>query len=178
MRMFDRLRHPVFDIERLQESYQEVRAVATPAVSSRGGSCLRSISLTHRPGAEQPLFDGNVSQFKNGARVYEESQFSEFNHMFRDTYFYEVYRALPFQVGRMRLMHLDPVTVYGMHCDGARRAHLAIDTNVDCLILFRSGEALHIPDDGTVWIIDATQPHTAVNASERERVHLAISIVG
>lgn len=142
------------------------------------GSTLRSISLTHRPNAEEPVYDGNNTQFdpKTNARLFEERDFSIFNNEMKHTVFYEIYKSMPFKVGRMRLNLLTPLTVFAMHRDSAPRAHIAIVTNPYCFLACGSGEGYHIPADGNVYVFDTTAPHTAYNASNIDRFHLTMSL--
>jgi hypothetical protein len=166
-----------FDVDAIREAYEFVVSRVRPGESRRGADRLRSISLTHREGAAEPVFDGNNSQFDtDGNKVYRESAFTRFNEMFTGTYFWEIYRRMPFQVGRMRLMVLPPLTIYAMHRDSSCRAHIAITTNPDCRIISRTGDNLHVPVDGRVYVFDTRREHTAYNAGREERVHLTMSI--
>jgi hypothetical protein len=175
--LVESLSEPQFDIAAILAAYDTVRMRATARTASRGDDTLSSISLTHRPGAVDPLHDGSNSQFDSSGRmVYQEKDFRVFNKVFEDTYFFEIYRALPFFPGRMRLMILPPLKIYGMHRDATKRAHIAIVTNPDCRITFRNGDSFHIPADGRVYVADTRSLHTAYNAGHCERVHLAISM--
>jgi len=165
------------DVEALLHAYALVSDRVAPVVAARGGDRLRAISLTHRPGAADPFADGNASQFDAaGGKAYREADFSCFHESFRDTYFWTVYEQLPFAVGRMRLMVLPPLTVYGMHRDGTRRAHIAITTNPDCRLVSRVGVTAHVPVDGRVYVVDTLTDHTAFNAGTTERIHLVMSM--
>lgn len=165
------------DAAALIDAYRAVRGRAAVKTAARGRDTLSSISLTHRPGAADPLHDGSNSQFGPlGDKVYEENEFSVFNEAFCDTYFFEIYNALPFQAGRVRLMMLPPLKIYKMHRDATKRAHIAIVTNPDCRLVFRSGQTAHVPADGRLYVADTREFHTAYNAGDSERVHLAISM--
>jgi len=167
-----------YDPRALSEACDFVLERIRPDVTSRGADRFRGVSLTHRVGAVDPFSDGSNSQFDaSGRKVYRESEFSQFNAQLMDTYFWEIYRSLPFRVGRMRIMILPPLTVYGMHRDATQRAHLAVVTNPDCWLVARSGESFHVPDDGRVYVAETREEHTAFNAGSTERVHLAISVV-
>jgi len=165
------------DVDALLGAYATVRGRVAPVVAARGDDRMRTISLTHRPDAADPIADGNASQFDGaGGMVYREADFSCFNEAFRDTYFWSVYEQLPFAVGRMRLMVLPPLTVYGMHRDGSRRAHIAITSNPCCRLVAGSGVTAHIPVDGRMYVVDTLTEHTAFNAGTTERVHLVMSL--
>lgn len=173
------LDEPCFDVERLRRALRDLTAAAPVVTAARGADVLRSVSLTHRVGAAEPWYDGNNSQFDRatGAKLYEEHDFSIFNHQLDHTYFREVYDSVPFTVGRMRIMVLPPMTVYKMHRDSSRRAHLSIHTNDDARLVTRDGETCHIAPDGRVHIADTRRLHTAYNAGVEQRVHLVMSIV-
>lgn len=166
------------DVAAMVAAYQHVRALtAAPDEARRGADRLRSISLTHRIDAEDEFGDGNQSQFApDGTKVYREEEFSVFNENLKGTYFWHVYRTLPFPVGRMRLMILAPRTIYQMHRDGTTRAHIAIHTTKDCRLVGPDGATFHIPADGRVYVADTRRRHTAYNAGVVERVHLAVSM--
>ncbi|WP_437677775.1 hypothetical protein [Sorangium sp. So ce131] len=169
-----------FDAARLADAYRRLIDRHPIVPVSRGKSVLRCLSLTHRPSAPDPLYDGNNGQFnlETGERLYEEAEFSEFNANLKDTYFYEVYQSIPYRVGRVRLIVLPPLSVYQMHIDSCKRAHIPIETNPHAYILFEEGALFHLPADGSLYALDTTRPHTAINCGLRERVHLTMSIVG
>lgn len=83
---------------------------------------------------------------------------------------------LPFAYSIIRLSVLPPNTIIGMHTDESCHAQLAIYTNQDAFVAARSGETVHVPVDGRLYIISTTTPHTAFNAAQEERVHLSVSI--
>jgi hypothetical protein len=168
---------PEFDATKILAGWNTVRERVTVRTAARGADTMSSISLTYRPAAAEPLYDGNNSQFdSSGLRVYEEREFCVFNKDFQDTYFFEVYKNLPFKPGRMRLMVISPLKIYKMHCDATMRAHIAIATNPDCYIAFRDGGSYHVPADGRLYVVDTLRLHTAYNAGDCERVHLVISV--
>jgi hypothetical protein len=143
------------------------------------GSTLRSISLTHRPGAKEPLYDGNNTQYNpaTNEKLFLEGDFSVFNREFEGTVFHEIYQRMPFRIGRMRFNQLPPLTVFTMHQDSAPRAHIVLSTNPNCFLMSGDGQAHNVPADGNVHVFDTTMPHTAFNASQENRVHLTMSLV-
>lgn len=168
-----------FDPVQLASEYQSIiQQHAVRHTPRADGSTLRSISLTHRPNAVEPLYDGNNTQFDpaTNRKLFLERDFSEFNQDFLNTAFYQVYRQLPFQAGRMRLNLLPPLTVFTMHRDSAPRAHIALVTNPNCFLMSGDGQAYHVPADGSIYIFDTTLPHTALNASREDRFHLTMPL--
>ncbi len=104
-----------FDVERLVEDYRTILdSYAIKSSPRADGSTLHSISLTHRPDATEPVYDGNNTQYNptSDEKLFLEKDFSVFNEDFGDTIFYEIYRQAPFNIGRMRLNLLPPLTVF------------------------------------------------------------------
>ncbi len=165
-----------FDPRRIRSDYQELLRRA-PAYAGLGTD--PGLGLTHRPGAPDPWRDAAIGQFNpvTGAKRYEEEEFSSFQDGCRDLVFFEIYRCVPFRVGRMRLITLDPADIYHMHTDSTRKAHVAVETNEDCRLLFRTGQTYRVPLDGRVHLIDTRTPHSAYNAGEQSRVHLVLSVL-
>ncbi|MGN2641027.1 aspartyl/asparaginyl beta-hydroxylase domain-containing protein [Nocardia takedensis] len=169
----------IFDIALLRQAYNDALDLVEPINTERDGEPLRCVSMTHRPDAEDPLTDGLLSQFTpNGHMRYHEREFSCFNPMFSGTYFAVVHRAVSalMPIGRMRLMILAPGTVYRMHADATKRAHLAIHTDPDAYLVGPGGQGHHIPADGRLRVFDTRARHTAFNAGVVDRVHLLLSV--
>jgi len=72
---------------------------------------------------------------------------------------------------RTRVMNLKSKTCYTYHRDITKRIHIPIETNKDCFMIVNK-EVKHYPADGNYYIVDTTQYHTALNASNQDRVHL------
>jgi hypothetical protein len=138
---------------------------------------LNGLGLTHRAGAADPWHDAGTGQFdrRTGARNFEEKEFCCFNGELKDTYFHHIYRSLPFRVGRMRLVALHPGEINHVHAETSRVAHLAITTNEDCRLLFRTGDTYYVPLDGRVHLLDTTRHHSAYNAGATIRIHLTMA---
>ncbi|MGQ4600321.1 aspartyl/asparaginyl beta-hydroxylase domain-containing protein [Nocardia sp. R6R-6] len=169
----------IFDVSLLRQAYNDVLDLVAPMNTERNGEPLRCIPMTHRPHAEDLLADGLVSQFTPGGIMgYLEREFSCLNPMFSDTYFAVVHRAVSalMPIGRMRLMIMTPGTVYRMHADATKRAHLAIHTDPDAYLVGPDGHGHHIPADGRLRVFDTRTRHTAFNAGTVDRVHLLMSV--
>lgn len=141
------------------------------------GRDLPQLCLTSRPNSENPLLDGAGSLLNRGL----EGDFTHFNSHFNNTIFRKIYEELPFPVGRVRLMFLEPGKSYSMHMDSEPRLHIAIKTNKNALITIRNsfGDMVneHIPANGSLWWIDTTKMHTATNNGSSDRIHLVASIL-
>ncbi len=168
-----------FDPEAIQEAYREYLERVPESPSGRPEDRYRRLGLTHRDGAEDPWRDAGTGQYdqETGLARFAESDFTQFNEALRDTYFHSVFQSLPFRVGRMRLVALEPSEIYHMHTDASRVAHLAITTNEDARFLYRSGGTHHVPVDGRIRVFNTRQPHSAYNAGATSRVHLTMTLV-
>jgi hypothetical protein len=185
-----------FDIERLRESTREILSrvefYGKPNVPPQ-------IGLVHKPSSkiqEDKIFgSGSVGRTvdEEGKRIHFETEFTVFNEDYKDTYFYEVWKALqqlPGGIGRFRLMLLRPRTLLSFHHDFEMRFHIPIITNPRCFFLVNNvpeefpelfGTLLptvnvfHLPADGSVYKFNATHYHTAINAGKTDRIHLVVS---
>lgn len=164
--------------DKLAEAYQQYLDRVPVPPSGKPEDRFRRLGLTHRPNAEDPWRDAGAGQFnqETGEKYFEESEFSLFNAELEDTYFHEIYRSLPFRPGRIRLVTLRPGEIYHMHTDASRVAHMAIRTNEDSRLLFRSGHTYHVPTDGRVHILNTIRHHSAYNAGATDRVHMTMTL--
>ena len=72
---------------------------------------------------------------------------------------------------RTRVMLMKPRTCYYYHCDNTKRLHIPVETNENCFLLVDE-KLLHLPADGSVYTVDTTKMHTALNASKEDRIHI------
>ena len=75
-----------------------------------------------------------------------------------------------FKLVRSRVMTLKSKTCLSYHKDPTKRFHLPVYTNENCFIMIDK-EVHHLPV-GKCYIIDSTLPHTAINASFEDRIHI------
>lgn len=131
------------------------------------------LSVTSRPGAEEPLLDA-LGWLPEDAR---EADYSVVNDAFLGGAIESLIEKLDFQHGRIRLMRLKAKSCLSIHADSTRRYHYAIITSPDCYLVEMQGEQgkfHHIPADGRLYEMDARITHTALNAGRSERIHLVI----
>ena len=72
---------------------------------------------------------------------------------------------------RTRIMIMKPKTCYYWHNDKTKRYHIPIQTHEHCWLLL-NGKMVHLPADGTGYVVDTTQKHTALNCSKVDRIHI------
>jgi hypothetical protein len=73
---------------------------------------------------------------------------------------------------RTRLMIMPPKGCYTFHFDPTPRIHLVVKTNEWVFMTDSQWRLFHVPDDGHPWYFDTTKPHTAINSSLEERIHI------
>lgn len=106
----------------------------------------------------------------------KEQDFKYFNAEFDKTVFRKIFDTFPYKIGRMRLTKLPPKKCYWMHNDpGMIRFHFAIFTNDNCFILYKNYSHYHIPANGICYKMETEKYHTAINASNEDRIHLLIT---
>lgn len=135
-----------------------------------------SITLTHNPGLDESK--GNLINYSeiHNLKYFDRNNQAMLQDRYINTSLGALVKALPFPFSIMRISVLPPSTIISMHTDNAAHAQIALVTNEDCFVAARNGEAHHIPTDGSLYVISTTLPHTAFNASDKERSHLSISI--
>ena len=74
-------------------------------------------------------------------------------------------------VVRTRVMRQQRKTCYTYHIDYTKRIHIPVYTNDNCFLILN--DSVHrLRADGSVYLVDTTVMHTAVNASTEERTHI------
>jgi hypothetical protein len=90
------------------------------------------------------------------------------NPYFKDTIFEEL--IVKYKITRARFMWLKPYSCYSMHKDDTARIHIPIVTNDHCYFVFRDKGCFKLPA-GSVYLVDTTQYHSAMNCSAEWRLH-------
>lgn len=138
-------------------------------------------------GAGSTVYDWDATPQENGEwpegiklreEQLKEEDFTELNDVFVGTVFEDIFELLTckYHMGRIRLMRMTPKTCLTWHTDITKRIHLPITTNEDCFMIL-DNEKHHIPA-GEWSMVDTTIPHTAVNASLYNRVHIVGVVLG
>lgn len=110
-------------------------------------------------------------------KPYEETDFDTLCTQFHGTLFEEVYNAVKekYDVGRVRLMRSHIKTCLSWHVDTTPRIHYPLKTQQGCLMII-DDEVLHMPA-GEWWYTNTLLPHTALNASKEDRIHLVFTVL-
>lgn len=121
------------------------------------------IGLQTVPGITDPFYaTGRITD-----KEHKETDFTEF--LFDLPYTNSILKDN--KVCRARVMRMKPKTCYTYHQDYTKRLHIPLITNESCFLIVDK-EVLHLPADGSIYIIDTTKFHTAVNASREDRIHI------
>tara|TARA_R110002051_G_scaffold132285_1_gene205899 strand:- start:40 stop:591 length:552 start_codon:yes stop_codon:yes gene_type:complete len=166
-----------FNIEWLQEDLAKVRKD-----HPFGGDFKNCISLTQIPGAENdprglfwiPSIDGEEER----ERYVDEGMYTLFNPAFEETYFKTVYDRLltRYELGRVRILKLEPRTCLSYHRDPEPRVHIPLTTNPGALMIVDQF-AVNLPTDGRVYFTNTLKYHSVLNGGETERIHLVATVL-
>lgn len=146
-------------------------------ISKYGWGETGQLSLTHRAEIEDKelrVFQGAGSLRDTG---FKELDFNTFNEEFSGGYLEGMFRSLPYNIGRFRLIRMRGRTCYSVHRDFTKRVHIPLVTNPQALMIFPAHSFVaNLPANGTVYLTDTTVPHTAMNGGLMDRCHLVGSL--
>ena len=130
---------------------------------------------------KQTIINDDGTQQTHVPRLQNPRQESDFNTLcsvFKDTLFEDVYKNLDrkYNIGRIRLMKMKPKTCLSWHIDLCARVHFPIKTQDGCIMVIEN-EVMHMAA-GTWWYTNTHNKHTAVNASNQDRIPLVCSVTG
>ena len=167
--LISKLAEPKFDLKRARlDAFKIIDDLKLP-----------QIGLTHSKkelSAHEKILEstGSILNRETNTFKFKETDFTEFNEAYKNTYLYEIYKQLP-NIGRFRIMTMFGPSCYTIHNDMTRRYHFVLETNIDCLFLFpRKKLQFHIPADGNLYLLDTRFKHTFLNGSRDRRVHLVL----
>lgn len=167
-----------FDIDAIKEAYR----VAVEDIGF-SGDLVNCISLTHTDKDDSDprgifwTLDSDYQEIQVERCVNEEA-YRVFEPLLMNTYFKNVYDTLSkhYRLGRVRILKLSPRTSLSYHRDPETRLHIPIITNPGALMIVDK-EAHHMKSDGSVYYVDTTRYHTALNGGSECRVHLVATIL-
>ena len=134
------------------------------------------VAVTSRKGGDN-LFDGigRIIDYENIL----EKEFCNINDLFVGTDIERLLNQLKqngLSHGRVRIMSMPPGKAYSYHMDCETRLHFALKTNDKCMFIIDE-EVFRVPNDNSGYILNTTLPHTAINASSENRIHLVIDLL-
>jgi len=147
------------------------------------GDMVNCISLVHPE--EEAADERGIFWTKN--ENYEEIQverfvseeiYKVFEPLLMSTYFKNVYDTLSkhYKLGRVRILKLNSRTCLSYHKDPEARLHVPLITNPGALMIV-DNESCHMEADGSVYYVDTTKYHTALNGGNSDRIHLVATIL-
>ena len=123
-------------------------------------------------------FNGSLLPQKNGTGILvHPSEFKFIHPLLKGTYTEEICESIrahsELPISRVRLLGLMPKTCYSWHTDpDLVRYHIPLRTNPGAFFIVEDG-VYQMPNEGELYSINSTKPHTAVNAHINiRRVHL------
>lgn len=167
-----------FDIESIRNAYN----IAVEDIGFKG-DLVNCISLTHTGDTEDDprgifwTMDENYQEIQVERLVNEEA-YRVFEPLLMETYFKNVYDTLSkhYKLGRVRILKLNSRTSLSFHRDPEARLHIPIITNPGALMIVDK-DAYHMHADGSVYYVDTTKYHTALNGGNEPRIHLVATII-
>jgi hypothetical protein len=115
-----------------------------------------------------------------------EDKYIEYNPLFDGYYIMECVKEIErfvrekynVVVGKARLLRLEKRTCYPLHKDyNQMRVHVPIITNEGCFFVMK-GKVEGMSEVGRAYLFNNNVRHTAVNASQDDRIHLVINCEG
>lgn len=140
---------------------------------------IPQIGLTHSKNIlteEEKILEctGSIVDRETKEHRFKETDFTEFNELYKSTYLYEMYKSIP-NIGRFRIMTMDGPKCYTNHRDFSKRYHFVIETNPSCMFIFTDIDKIfRIPCDHNLYLLDTRLRHTFVNASRERRIHIVM----
>lgn len=147
------------------------------------------LGLKHRLNSVEIWEDavGSLYSFNEKKFIASEKDFTEWNLDSNSYIMNEVLKLssiLNLQVGRVRLMKLNPRCGLSVHCDTEVRYHYVVKTNSKSYICNNINEnnndlkvvaqCYHIPNDSFWYKVDTKQVHWVYNGGDTERIHIVI----
>ena len=167
-----------FDIDLLRQAYEFTRLEI-----GFSGDAVNCISLTHPQNQhldQRGIFWTMDNSYKEVQieKYVNEDAYRIFEPLLMKTYFKNIYDVLSkhYKLGRVRILKLDSRTSLSYHRDPEARLHIPIVTNPGALMIIDK-EVHHMPADGSVYYVDTTKYHTALNGGDDPRVHLVATIL-
>lgn len=77
---------------------------------------------------------------------------------------------------RTRIMLMPPRQCYSVHADPTPRLHLPIKTNSQCWMIWPKHNQCFQMMPGDLFSADTTKPHTFINGSEEDRIHVVFGV--
>lgn len=157
----------------------ELSALSQKIIETPQFQKVLQFSITSTKGED--VFEGTGSLYDYSKKEFTAStdQFTEMNSVFKGSAFETVYKQIQLaaeqfgvKIGRSRWMRLNPKTCLSLHWDPDEfRFHIPLKTNEKCFFVV-DDICYRMPEVGSLYLLNTTKLHTAVNASFEARDHL------
>jgi hypothetical protein len=119
---------------------------------------------------------GQTIQVNKKPIIFKESDFTYLCDIFRNTEFEKVYNILSnkHNIGRIRIMKMDPKNCMSWHNDSSKRIHYVLSTSKGANLVVE--DEVKFLELNSWYLVDTTKHHTAFNASMNSRIHLVAVI--
>ncbi len=109
-------------------------------------------------------------------RKLKESDFNKIVPYIKGMYTYELLENLKkhYNIGRTRFMLMKTKTCLTWHIDSTPRLHIPVFTNDRCKMVWDDGTLTM--EDGNLYWVNTTIPHTAFNGGYVDRIHLVMTV--
>ncbi len=126
---------------------------------SLGQTALQGVSKNDKSGI------GKIKDLKHKETDYTVSLY--------DTLLYTNKIITDFNLYRTRIMNLGPSSCYSYHWDSAPRVHIPLVTDENCMLIIED-KIYRLPADGSIYLVDTTLKHTALNSTRNQllRTHI------
>lgn len=162
----------------------ESHNISWPEKNKGPNKCLQ-ICLNHVNPDSDDIFFGSGSDYnylksKEDMKVdlADDRNFIYMCRQFNNTVFEEIHNNLKmhYQIGRMRLIKLNPHLCLGWHKDAQDRLHYPIKTKEGVFMVIED-EPKHLQQNKW-YLAKTTMNHAALNASNEDRIHLLVTVWG
>ena len=169
-----------FDLDLVKGAYETAKSNI-----GFSGNAVNCISLTRPEDGNTVVNERGIFWTMDGLyneieveRFVNEDAYKVFEPLLNKTYLKNIYDILSehYKIGRMRILKLDSRTSLSYHRDPEARLHIPIITNPGALMIVED-EAYHLKADGSVYYVDTTKYHTALNGGKHERIHIVATIL-
>lgn len=148
-----------FDAELLYSEYKKVEPKIVWGFETEKG---KQAALQYR--LDEDIWKEPVDRAKGN-----ELEYHNLNPIFKDTIFEEI--IIKYKLRRTRFMWLNQWSCYTLHRDISPRIHFPISTNPQSFIILKDSAIEHLKA-GVVYYVDTRKLHTAMNGSDKRRLHL------
>ena len=107
---------------------------------------------------------------------YEESRYTFPLYIEEMPYIYSLIEQ--YQLFRTRVLTIPHRQNYSYHADQTPRIHIPLHSNEDCMMIV-DNQVYRLPSDGTIYRVDTTKKHLALNANLEQfyRVHIVGNVI-